>query len=101
MPRMRGPDDVGVVFVLNAIQEWGQSREDRIKAVQDVLDAAGFDAKATCWPAFGSLWPRPCEGLDGEAATTWLAELTSTMPRGEFNTEARHVTAAITEARYV
>ncbi len=81
----------GQTFVLQGIQEWGQSEANRIAAVQGVLDAAGFDAKAICWPVFGGIWGKQCEGPDGEAATRWLQNLTDTMQRGEFNEEAAHV----------
>lgn len=78
-------------FVLYAIQDWGASPERRIKAVQDVLFVAGFKAKATCWPVFGGIWPKACEGENGEAATAWLQDLTKTMPRGHFEDEEAHV----------
>ena len=70
--------------MLDAIQEWGDPPEVRIKAVQDVLDAAGFSATATCWPVFGGIWPKPCVGLEGAEASTWLQKLTAPMQRGKF-----------------
>ena len=82
-------------FVLTAIQEWGDPDEKRVAAVQAVLDAAGFDATATCWPVFGGIWPKPCAGNDGEAATAWLKELTDTMPRGRVQDEIAHVDSTI------
>lgn len=85
-------------FVMRAVQDWGQSVEQRVAAVQSVLDAAGFDAKATCVPVFGALWPQPCDGREAAEATAWLNTLTETMPRGRFESEAAHVAAAI-EAR--
>lgn len=85
-------------FILRAIQEWGQSDDDRRRAVQGVLDAAGFNATATCGPVFGRIWPKLCDGPDGELASAWLKELTDTMPRGRFEDEAAHVAAAIDKA---
>ena len=82
-------------FVLQAIQEWGQSKAERIAAVQAVLDAAGFKADAQGWPVFGGIWNKPCTGPDGEAASAWLKNLTDTMQRGDFNDEVRHVAALI------
>lgn len=85
-------------FVLLAVQEWGQSRDDRLKAVQQLLEAAGFAAEATCWPIFGEIWPRPCKGSDGEAATAWLHQVTDTMERGKFEIEVEHVANCIAAA---
>ncbi|MDZ4263798.1 MAG: hypothetical protein U1B30_15885 [Pseudomonadota bacterium] len=82
-------------FILHAIQEWGDPPADRIKAVQQVLDAAGIKASATCWPVFGGIWPKPCVGPEGEAATAWLKELTDTMQRGRFEEESAHVVRMI------
>jgi len=82
---------IATSFVLHAIQEWGQSTEKRIAAVQAVLDAVGFDARATCAPVFGGIWPKPCEGIDGFAASEWLKDLTRTMKRGHFEDEVAHV----------
>ena len=82
-------------FILMAVQEWGQSEADRTKATQRVLDAARFNATATCGPVFGSIWMKDCEGLDGDAATLWLRALTGAMPRGKFETEVAYVQAAI------
>lgn len=82
-------------FMLDAIQEWGQPEEKRIAAVQAVVDAAGFNARATCFPVFGGIWPRGCEGPDGEAATQWLKNLTTKLKRGEYNSEVRQIVEAI------
>ncbi len=84
-------------FLLMGIQEWGQSDEKRVQAVQDLLDAANFNARATCWPVFGAIWPKPCEGPDAEAATVWLKTLTRTMERGRFEDEVAHVERALVE----
>lgn len=78
-------------FITTAICEFGQSEETRIAAVQALLDFKGFKAKATCWPVFGGIWPKPCEGENGEEATKWLKEITDTMKRGKFETECEHV----------
>lgn len=81
--------------MLQAIQEWGQSEEERIKAVQDFIDEAGFDAKAQGWPVFGGIWSKPCIGKDGEAATEWLKSVTDNLKRGEYNSEVRQLEEAI------
>jgi hypothetical protein len=90
-------DKVAELFVLRAIQDWGQSEADRIAAVQAVLDAAGFKAAATSGPVFGRIWPSPCTGEDGEAASAWLQHLTTSMRRSKFEHEAEHVKNAIAE----
>ena len=82
-------------FILHAIQEWGDPPEVLIKAVQDVLDAAGFSATATCWAVFGGVWPKPCVGLEGSEASIWLQKLTDTMQRGKFEKESAHVATCI------
>lgn len=87
--------DIADRFVLKAIQEWGQPTAERIAAVQAVLTAAKFSATATCYPVFGGIWPKPCDGPDGEAATQWLRHLTNSMPRGRFENETAHVAAEI------
>ncbi len=85
-------------FMLMAIQEWGQSDGKRIAAVQRILNAAGFDAVATCGPVFGGIWPTSCSGLEAAQASEWLNELTDSLRRGEFDDEVRQVEAAITKA---
>lgn len=82
-------------FMLDAIQEWGQPERTRVAAVQTLLDAVGFKATATCWPIFGGIWPRPCEGEQADAATAWLKDLTSHLPRGKFETEVAYLRAEI------
>lgn len=88
-----------VNFIFLAIQEHGQPESDRILAVQEVLNAAGFDATATCWPVFGRMWPKPCVGRDSEAASDWLKVLTETMTRGDANEECAHVDRMIDELK--
>lgn len=87
--------DVADRFVTMGIQEWGQSEEVRVKAVQGVLDAAGFNAKATCWPVFGGIWPKKCNGPDSEEASKWLKAMTDTMTRGRVQDEISHVEKCI------
>lgn len=82
-----------------AIQDHGHPDEDRVKAVQAVLFAAGFEAEATCWPVFGGIWPKPCTGRDGPRASSWLQKLTDTMKRGKYEAEVAHVNRMIDEAR--
>jgi len=88
-------DWIETQFMLLAVQDWGQSEESGIAAVQAVLDAAGFKATATCRPVFGSIWPKSADGQEGDAATRWLRTLTSTMKRGNFESAAEHIRAAI------
>lgn len=83
------------LFMMKAVCEFGDPDKDKIEAVQAVLDAAGFDARATCWPVFGGIWPKPCEGPEGAEATAWLQALTDGLQRGEYNSEVRQVEAAI------
>ena len=84
-------------FISWAIQEWEQPDEQRIAAVQATLNVAGFNARATCWPVFRGIWPKPCEGLDAEEASKWLRELTDTLTlvSGHVEDEIDHVQAAI------
>jgi hypothetical protein len=87
--------DAATLFILMAIQDWGQSEEDGTRAVQAVLDAAGFAATASGRPVFGGIWPKKCTGPEGDAASSWLQSLTDTMKRGRFQTEVECVQAAI------
>ena len=86
-------------FILQGIQDWGQSDAERVAAVQAVLNDAGFKATATCGPVFGGIWPTACTGPDAEKATAWLKLLTSTMARGKFEIEMQHVANAIAAAQ--
>lgn len=92
-------DRIASRFVTSAICEWGQQGKERIDAVQQVLDAALFDAEAICWPIFGGIWPKQCEGPDAKAASEWLKDLTATMRRGKFEWERDHVIKAIQARR--
>ena len=92
--------DPATRFMLQGVQEWGQSEDDRVKATQDLLDAAGFNAKALIGPILGGIWKEPCcEGPDEERATAWLRNLTDTMPRGRFQDEVAHIEKCIAQAR--
>jgi hypothetical protein len=92
--------DPATMFMLYAVQEWGQTDAERVAAVQGVLDAAGWNARAEGFPVFGARWSsKVCSGPDGVAAATWLKELTGTMPRGEFNAEKWHVQTFIDKRR--
>ena len=82
-------------FVLHAIQDWGDAPAARIQAVQDVLDAAGLKTTATCWPVFGGIWPKPCDGPDGAVATAWRQTRMDPKPRGHFQEESAHVVQMI------
>lgn len=88
-------DRVANRFMLQAVQEWGQSEAERIKAVQDLIDAAGFKATATCGPVFGAIWPAPCTGDDGHEASDWLHNLTKAMPRGKYEREIDYINDAL------
>lgn len=91
--------DIATAFVITAICDFGDPVEKKIATVQAVLDAAGFKAEATCWPVFGGIWPKPCEGKDGNVATVWLKDLTDTMVRGKVEREIEHVDVKIRERR--
>lgn len=93
-----GEDRTANRFILSAIQEWGQPENQRVDAVQAVLNAAGLNAVATCSPVFGGIWPKPCTGPDGERATAWLQNLTDTMKRGKYEREVEHVQNCIEAA---
>lgn len=90
--------DVANRFMLQAICEWGQRREERIQAVQDVLDTVGFKAEAQGWPVFGGIWAKPCTGEEGEEATKWLKSLTDNLERGKIEHEIDQVMFAISAA---
>lgn len=91
-------NDVATKFMLFAVQEWGHPESDRVAAVQGVLDAAGFEAIATCSPVFGGIWPKPCSGKDGERASAWLKNMTDTMKHGRVQDEIEHVERSICRA---
>ncbi len=69
----------------------------KVAAVQRLLDTAGFDARATCWPVFGGIWPQACTGPEGDEATAWLQELTNNLQRGDSNDEEKQIIAAVKE----
>lgn len=66
-------------FILIGIWDWFDLPH-RIAIVQQLLDAAGFDARATCAPDFKSLWPMAATGADGKDATKWLDKITRRLP---------------------
>ena len=96
IPRLSQPalDMIARKFVSEAVIGYG-SEAAQVQAVQAVLDAAGFDATATCAPVFGAIWPRPCAGTEADAASAWLDQITSTMDRGDFHNEVIHVADCI------
>ena len=85
---------VATAFVLHALRESGQTDAERLHAVQSLVNAAGFDAVAGCWPTPDGAWPEPCRGLDGPAATLWLLRLTDGMPR-RFGDQRQFVAEAV------
>jgi len=86
------------IFLSRAVQNWPHHRpQQKIDAVQTVLDMAGFAAKAVSWPLFGGRMIQPCLGPEGATATAWLDAMLRTMPRGDASTELRHVKDAIDE----
>jgi len=88
------------IFLQRAVQDWPHHRpQQKIAAVQTVLDMVGFTARATCWPAFGAIWPNPCTGPDGPEATAWLKALTVGLNkvRGDASTELRFIRETIDE----
>ncbi len=66
-------------FLLQGIQHWGQTDEQRNAAARAYVEAAGL--------RFGSV-----------EASNWLADVKQKLVRGEFNSEGRQLQAAI-EAR--
>lgn len=66
-------------FLLQGIQHWGQTAAQREKATRDYVVAAGIK--------FGT-----------KEADDWLNGVVGNLQRGEFNSEARQLQAAI-EAR--
>lgn len=97
---MGGAQNVEAVarhFLMTAVQEWGDADKAKVAAVQEVLDVAGFKAAATCFPVFGAIWPKPCEGTEAAEATAWLKELVDTMRRGNAHDEIAHIEAKIRE----
>jgi hypothetical protein len=86
------------IFLQRVVQDWPHHRpQQKIAAVQTVLDMVGFNARATCWAAFGAIWTQDCTGPDGPEATAWLKNLTKTLPRGSYDAEHRHIREAIDE----
>jgi hypothetical protein len=67
-------------FLLQGIQHWGQTAEQREKATRDYVEAAGLQ--------FGT-------GKTDE----WLNDVLKNLKRGEFNSEARQLQVAIESAR--
>ena len=55
---------------------------ERLCAVQELLNAARFDAVAACWPDTDGGWSENCRGRDGPDATVWLVMLLDEMPHG-------------------
>lgn len=71
-------DRVSHTFLLQGIQHWGQTAEQREKATRDYVEAAGL--------RFGS-----------NEANEWLSGVLKTLRRGEFNSEVRQLQDAIAE----
>jgi alpha-N-acetylglucosamine transferase len=69
-------DRVAHRFLLQGIQLWGQTAEQREKATRDYVAAAGL--------MFGS-----------KEANEWLAAVLKNLRRGEFNSEVRQLQEAI------
>lgn len=70
-------DRVAHNFLLQGIQHWGQTAEQREAATRAYVEAAGLK--------FGST-----------EANEWLAGVLRTLPRGKFESEVEHLQAAIT-----
>lgn len=86
------------IFLSRAVQDWPHHRpEQKIAAVQTVLDMCGFQARAVSWPVFGGGLAQPCKGPDGDVATAWVKHLMLSMPRGDASAELRHIREAIDE----
>lgn len=74
-------DRVAHTFLLQGIQHWGQSAEQREKATREFVAAAGLT-------------------FDSTEANEWLASVLKNLRRGEFNSEVSQLQAAI-EARKI
>lgn len=72
---------IAETFLSLGIQNWGQTAEQRQKATDDYLRAAGFDL-----------------GTGREAADIWLKDVLRNLRRGEYYDEADQLRAAL-EAR--
>ena len=77
----REAHDIATMFMLQGIQSWGQSMEDRREAKVNYLRFAGFDDP------------------DSEAATEFLRKLDDTMPWGKFENEVAHLKSAMLAER--
>jgi hypothetical protein len=89
-------DRIANTFMLRAVQDWGQSTQERAEATAAYLKAAGFDVEPSGYPIFGGMFPQqPIKGKDGEAAHAWLAGVLKNLKRGEYNSEIEQLNAAI------
>ena len=73
---MNSHQDIARKFLLRGIQDWGQSAADREQATREYVNAAHF--------VFGS--------REGNA---WLDDVLKNIRRGEFNSEAEQLEAAL------
>ena len=87
---------LAIRFILKGVYAWEDKREDRVEAVQKVIDAAGFNATANNFPF---MWRRMEEaditGTDALEARVWMNEMLATMPIGKVEREINHVIQAI------
>ena len=92
---MKDNEAIARTYLSQGIQHWGQPIERRIAAAQAVIDAAGFDAKVTCYPFDEKAW----DGPDGAEAQLWLARVSTFMPWGKFEAERDHICDCIVRRR--
>lgn len=63
-------------FLMNVVQEWGQSENERQDAWHNYQHAAGFHFRSA-------------------ASDKWISHVVDTMPRGKFEREVEHLTKAL------
>jgi hypothetical protein len=77
---MKDNNRISRLMMLQGIQHWGQSQAQRDEAITNYVKAAGFDPS------------------DPEA-DKWLSEVILSMPRGKYEIEVDHLTAALAKAQ--
>jgi hypothetical protein len=87
-------EKVAKLFMLQGVQDWGQPRSERERAVADYVRAAGFDVEPSAVVVFGGV-VTDFKGPDAEPAKEWLLNTLTAMPRGKFENEIEHLVSAL------
>lgn len=83
-------------FLLQGIQDWGQSDAKRAKVTAEYLKAAGFNVEPSGFPVFGRMFPHlQIKGEHGASAQAWLTYVLENLPRGRFQNELRFLSDCI------